>query len=146
MAETIEFVCELNEGVHARPASHIEAVCNRYRCDIEWHNLRSGRNGNAKSALSLIGTDTLKGDNCRLIISGNDQQQAYQFLYDWIKEEFPRCDSPVSAAPVLQREPLPESLSRLNPHCFPGQPVSQGSSAGRLTLLAAFDFETRGAP
>ncbi|KGD72030.1 PTS fructose transporter subunit IIA [Tatumella morbirosei] len=144
MAETIEFVCELNEGVHARPASQIEAVCNRYSCDIEWHNLRSGRNGNAKSALSLIGTDTLKGDNCRLIISGDDQQQAYQFLYDWIKEEFPRCDAPVSAAPVLQREPLPESLSRLNPHCFPGQPVSQGSSAGRLTLLAAFDFENPG--
>ncbi len=144
MAVTIEFVCELSEGVHARPASQIEAICNRFISDIEWLNTRSGRTGNAKSALSLIGTNTLNGDLCGLSIAGEDELLAHQQLTDWLRDEFPRCDTPLTTRSALQCEPLPESLSRLNPHCVTGQPVSQGSSGGWLTLLTAFDFDNPG--
>lgn len=69
MALIVEFTCELPNGVHARPASHIETQCNTFTSHIEWHNLRTERRGNAKSALALIGTDTLAGDSCQLLIS-----------------------------------------------------------------------------
>lgn len=62
MALIVEFTCELPNGVHARPASHVETLCNTFTSHIEWHNLRTDRKGNAKSALALIGTDTLAGD------------------------------------------------------------------------------------
>lgn len=65
MALIVEFICELPNGVHARPASHVETLCNTFSSQIEWHNLRTDRKGNAKSALALIGTDTLVGDNCQ---------------------------------------------------------------------------------
>lgn len=84
-----EFICELPNGVHARPASHVETLCNTFSSQIEWHNLRTDRKGNAKSALALIGTDTLVGDNCQLLISGADEQEAYQRLSQWLRDEFP---------------------------------------------------------
>lgn len=49
MALIVEFTCELPNGVHARPASHVETLCNTFTSHIEWHNLRTDRKGNAKS-------------------------------------------------------------------------------------------------
>ncbi len=140
MALVIEFVCELPNGVHARPASHVETLCNTFRCDIEWHNLRTDRKGNAKSALALIGTDTLAGDSCQLIIHGSDEQAAHQRLSVWLKDEFPLCDAPQAQADCIEQAPLPESLTRLNPTLFRAQPVCSGSAGGTLTRLAALDL------
>ena len=78
MALIVEFTCELPNGVHARPASHVETLCNTFTSHIEWHNLRTDRKGNAKSALALIGTDTLAGDPCQLLITGADESDAHQ--------------------------------------------------------------------
>lgn len=49
MALIVEFTCELPNGVHARPASHVETLCNTFNADIEWHNLRTDRKGNARA-------------------------------------------------------------------------------------------------
>lgn len=68
MALVVEFTCELPNGVHARPASHVESLCNTFKSHIEWHNLRTDRKADARSSLALIGTDTLAGDACRLVI------------------------------------------------------------------------------
>ena len=65
MALVIEFTCDLPNGVHARPASLVETLCNRFSSAIEWRNLRRGTGGNAKSALAIIGSNTLKGDACQ---------------------------------------------------------------------------------
>ena len=43
MALIVEFICELPNGVHARPASHVETLCNTFSSQIEWHNLRTDR-------------------------------------------------------------------------------------------------------
>lgn len=68
MALVIEFICDLPNGVHARPASLVETLCNRFSSAVEWRNLRSDGRGNAKSALAIIGSNTLKGDTCQLKI------------------------------------------------------------------------------
>lgn len=140
MTQVVEFVCELPNGVHARPASHVETLCNTFASQIEWHNLRSDRKGDAKSALALIGTDTLTGDACRLLITGADELNAHQRLTQWLKEEFPHCDAPLAAAISTDLDPLPESLTRLNPTLFRALPVCSGSDRGLLTLLTSLDL------
>lgn len=140
MALVVEFTCELPNGVHARPASHVETLCNTFLSQIEWHNLRTDRKGNAKSALALIGTDTLAGDACRLLIDGEDEQHARQRLERWLKEEFPHCDAPLEGVISTELDPLPESLTRLNPTLFRATPVCSGSARGILTLLTSLDL------
>ncbi|WP_371973778.1 phosphoenolpyruvate--protein phosphotransferase [Lelliottia nimipressuralis] len=140
MTQVVDFVCDLPNGVHARPASHVETLCNTFTSQIEWHNLRSDRKGDAKSALALIGTDTLTGDACRLVITGADELHAYQRLAQWLKEEFPHCDAPLAATISTDLDPLPESLTRLNPTLFRALPVCSGSDRGVLTLLTSLDL------
>ncbi|HDT2077896.1 MULTISPECIES: phosphoenolpyruvate--protein phosphotransferase [Enterobacter] len=140
MALVVEFICELPNGVHARPASHVETLCNTFSSQIEWHNLRTGRKADARSALALIGTDTLAGDACRLVIQGEDEQNAHQQLEHWIREEFPHCDSPLAETITTELDPLPESLTRLNPTLFRAMPVCSGSAQGILTLLTSLDL------
>lgn len=144
MALVVEFICELPNGVHARPASHVETLCNTFHCNIEWHNLRTDRKGNAKSALAIIGTDTLAGDNCRLLISGADENAAHDRLSVWLKDEFPLCDAPLEQVTAVEQEPLPASLTRLGPTLFRAQPVCNGSAGGVLTRLAALDLNNLG--
>jgi Phosphocarrier protein HPr/phosphoenolpyruvate--protein phosphotransferase (EC 2.7.3.9) len=140
MALVVEFTCELPNGVHARPASHVETLCNTFISQIEWHNLRNDRKGDARSALALIGTDTLAGDACRLIIHGEDEQSAHQRLAQWLRDEFPHCDAPLAEAINTELDPLPESLTRLNPMLFRALPVCSGSAQGILTLLTSLDL------
>lgn len=140
MALVVEFTCELPNGVHARPASHVETLCNTFKSHIEWHNLRTDRKADARSALALIGTDTLAGDACRLVIEGEDEQSACQHLEKWLREEFPHCDTPLEDVINTELDPLPESLTRLNPTLFRALPVCSGSAQGILTLLTSLDL------
>ena len=144
MALIVEFICELPNGVHARPASHVETLCNTFSSTIEWHNLRADRRGNAKSALALIGTDTLAGDSCQLLISGTDEQAAHQRLSQWLRDEFPHCDAPLAAVKNSEIEPLPASLSHLNPQLFRARAVSGGSAGGILTPISSLDLNALG--
>ena len=136
MALVVEFTCELPNGVHARPASHVETLCNTFTSQIEWHNLRTDRKGNAKSALALIGTDTLAGDSCQLLISGADEQAAHQRLSQWLRDEFPHCDAPLAEVKSSELDPLPASLTNLNPQIFRARSVCTGSAGGVLTRLS----------
>ncbi|AVR01852.1 phosphoenolpyruvate--protein phosphotransferase [Pluralibacter gergoviae] len=144
MALIVEFTCELPNGVHARPASHVETLCNTFTSQIEWHNLRTDRKGSAKSALSLIGTDTLAGDSCRLTISGSDEEAAHRRLSRWLVEEFPHCDAPLAGEPQHEMSALPVSLTNLNPQLFRARPVCGGSAIGDLVLLASLDLNAIG--
>ena len=144
MALIVEFTCELPNGVHARPASHIETLCNSFISRIEWHNLRTDRKGNAKSALALIGTDTLAGDNCQLLISGADEETAHQRLSQWLHDEFPHCDAPMEEVKNSELELLPTSLTNLNPQLFRARAVCSGSAGGMLTLLSSLDLNALG--
>lgn len=144
MALVIEFTCDLPNGVHARPASLVETLCNRFSSAIEWRNLRRGTGGNAKSALAIIGSNTLKGDACQLLISGEDEVEAFAAITAFMRDEFPHCDAPLPAAPTLDVQPVPESLSRLNPTLFHAHPVCAGSAGGTLVHLKSRDLHELG--
>jgi len=140
MALVIEFVCDLPNGVHARPASHVEKQCNAFAAQIEWLNSRTGRKGDAKSALAIIGTGTIKGDACQLTISGSDEKEAHLQLEKWLRDAFPLCDEPIAQPAITVAEPLPESLTRLNPTLFHAKSVCAGSDCGILPPLTSLDL------
>lgn len=142
MAQVVEFSCTLPNGVHARPASHVETLCNRFTSAVIWHNRRNGREGNAKSALAIIGTDTLNGDMCQLLIEGADEEHARQTLTLWLRDEFPHCDAPLAQVEVQEALTLPESLTHLNPTFFTARPVCSGCATGTLLALTALDLTT----
>lgn len=124
----------------------VETLCNTFSSSVEWLNTRTEGRGNAKSALAIIGTNTLKGDRCQLVVSGEDEQLAFDALTAFISEEFPHCDAPLpAAAEQMAVQPVPESLSRLNPTLFHALPVCAGSAGGRLTHLKSLDLRDSGA-
>lgn len=48
MSQVLKFTCELPNGVHARPASHIETLCNQFTAHIEWLNYALDEKGMPK--------------------------------------------------------------------------------------------------
>lgn len=142
--KTLSFSCELPNGVHARPASHVEALCNEFDAEIKWQNERTGILGNAKSVLSLIGTDTLMGDNCQLTFEGKDEDEAFDKISRFIAEDFLHCDTPleVTEQELGEFAPLPRSFSNLNVSVIRGNAVSAGFGFGHLVRVGAINFDT----
>lgn len=131
MKKEVAFTCELPNGIHARPANHLEAVCSKFNSDITLKNLRNGNQGSAKSVLSLVGTDTLLNDPCSLIIEGDDAESAFETLAKYIQEEFPHCDE---ALEVMEQGDvlLPQSLMHHNPNLVHAKRLSAGIAKGKL--------------
>ncbi|EKO3852374.1 TPA: phosphoenolpyruvate--protein phosphotransferase [Vibrio harveyi] len=141
--KSFSFSCELPNGVHARPASHVEAVCNSFDSSITWQNQRTGMSGNAKSVLSLISTDTLLGDECLITIEGQDEDNALTQLKQFITNEFPHCDAPLATTPQEDENlaPLPRNFSNLNVAHIRGRSVSEGFGQGVLKAIGAINFD-----
>lgn len=112
MAVVITYVCELHEGVHARPAGYIARLCNLFRADIDWENTRTGLLANAKSALSLIASDTLVNDTCRITLCGEDETQAAVQLRTLLSDLPTFSFEP---EPITTQGYLPRCLRELNP-------------------------------
>lgn len=81
---TIEFLCPLPNGIHARPAWELKEQCSQWQSDITFINHRQNTRADAKSSLALIGTSTLFNDSCVLNISGRDEEQAKRSLEAWL--------------------------------------------------------------
>jgi fructose-specific PTS system IIA-like component len=142
MAKILTFTCMLPNGFHARPASHIEALCKEFESSFQWNNSRTGVTGDGKSVLSLIGADILLGDDCWVTIAGNDEQAAFERLSAFIAHELPQCDQVLPKNDENDElEPIPASLANLNPTLLRARPVSQGSAGGKLVPLAGGDLD-----
>ncbi|NVO99374.1 HPr family phosphocarrier protein, partial [Photobacterium damselae subsp. damselae] len=50
--QSFQFQCPLPNGIHARPATHLEKQCQQFECQITLTNLRTQQSGDAKSVLS----------------------------------------------------------------------------------------------
>ncbi|GHL73640.1 hypothetical protein ECZU34_13880 [Escherichia coli] len=81
---TIQFLCPLPNGIHARPAWELKEQCSQWQSEITFINHRQNAKADAKSSLALIGTGTLFNDSCSLNISGSDEEQARRVLEEYI--------------------------------------------------------------
>lgn len=144
-----QFTCSLPNGVHARPASALEEVASCFGAEINLTNQRTGRSANAKSVLSIVGTDIRLNDSCSLRVSGADEADALAALTTFLVNEFPRCDEALPTVARNGERPLPPGLSQLGANIRRGTPVVPGIGQGRLALASGLcvprHIPTRGA-
>ena len=96
---TIQFLCPLPNGLHARPAWELKEQCSQWQSEVTFINHRQNAGADAKSSLALIGTGTLFNDSCSLNISGSDEEQARRVL-----EEYIRCALSTATASSQRRQ------------------------------------------
>ncbi|MDM2974293.1 phosphoenolpyruvate--protein phosphotransferase [Citrobacter sp. CK198] len=131
---TIQFLCPLPNGLHARPAWELKEQCSQWQSEVTFINHRQNARADAKSSLALIGTGTLFNDSCSLNISGSDEEQARRSLEIYLQHRFIDSDSVQPTSAELAAHPLPRSLVRLNPDLLYGAVLANGVGAGALTL------------
>ena len=133
------FVCPLPNGLHARPASALEAVARRFAATITLRNERTGQIADARSVLSLVGAGVLDHDPCLLTIGGADESTALAALETFLRDTFPHCDDalPVSTAPAGALS-LPPCLRETDGTFRRGTAVVPGIGQGRLVRAGGF--------
>ncbi|OVZ80164.1 phosphoenolpyruvate-utilizing N-terminal domain-containing protein [Yersinia intermedia] len=139
MAEQLTYACKLQEGIHARPAGHIERLCNTFSADISWTNSRTGITANAKSALALVGTDTLFADQCDITLFGDDEFDACVQLTDLL-EKLTVLEE-VQTAEIAEVDiSLPRTLRETHPEYLRGTRISEGIAIARPLVSKSISF------
>ncbi len=127
---TIQFLCPLPNGLHARPAWELKEQCNQWQSEVIFINHRQNVRADAKSSLALIGTGTLFNDSCSLAITGRDEEQVRRALEEYLQHRFIDSDSVQPTQAELAAHPLPRSLIRLNPDLLYGTVLAGGVGGG----------------
>ena len=140
MKHELSFRCTLPNGIHARPASHLEKACQPFQCQITLINHRNGNRGNAKSVLAIVGTDTLLNDDCTLLFEGADSTEALATLTPYMTEVFPYCDEALAITGEADTVVMPQSLMRLQPNLIHGARLAQGIAHGTLVSFQHIDL------
>jgi phosphocarrier protein HPr len=65
-------------GIHARPASLIVKLAQKYQSDIML--VKNGNEYNCKSIMSILRTGAIKGDQMMLKVSGEDSEEAFHSM------------------------------------------------------------------
>ena len=143
MSQAYAFTFPLPNGLHARPASHLQAVASRFASAATLLNERSGATANAKSVLSLVGADVRQGDACRLQLDGPDDREAVEALAAFVRDVLPGCDGPppplAPPAGPTAAVPLPRSLFAAGPfRPLRGVAVSPGVGIGTVVAVGGW--------
>ncbi|MGB9907470.1 MAG: phosphoenolpyruvate-utilizing N-terminal domain-containing protein, partial [Candidatus Saccharicenans sp.] len=130
---TIEFPLLL--GLHARPASFIQEKCQNFPGEIVWENIRTKRQADAKSILSLVTSETLHNDLCRVVVRGKGEKEFAAELKTFLLVELP-----VKEEEALQVAPpgaaiIPRILLEQQEVYLAGQPASSGMAVGKVAVL-----------
>jgi phosphoenolpyruvate-protein phosphotransferase len=138
------FVCLLPNGLHARPASELEAVCSRFPSEIVLVNERTGVGANAKSVLGLISADIHSGDPLLLQVSGSEREAAFADLTQFLREDFIACDEALPPAPTIEAFPLPRSLRAASPpRILRGAILCRGLAQGVIKRVDALQIAVK---
>ena len=134
------FLCPLVNGLHARPASHLEALASQSPATVTLFNERTGAQANAKSVLSLVGADILPNDPLRLVVEGLEAEAAFARLVHFLDEEFAATDTPLPPVSISADSdaPLPRSLQAAAPEkILRGCVACRGFAEGSITQIGA---------
>ena len=129
------FICPLPAGMHARPASLLAEVSNRFRSDFVLTNLRNQRQANTKSVLSIIAADIRNGDRCSVQVNGEDDRAAQAALRNFVDEILPSCDVPIAQAPHPNQGRIPRILQKAGVLAYSGVPASPGITRGAVVVV-----------
>jgi multiphosphoryl transfer protein len=128
------FTCPLPLGMHARPASLLAEVSNRFHSELALLNLRNERRADAKSVLSIISADIRSGDRCSIHASGIDETVAHAAVRKFIEKVLPSCDDAIPASASQAKPKLPRALRNSGASYYVGVPGSPGIAKGTVAL------------
>ena len=137
------FECPLPNGLHARPASHLEAAASRFGAVATLRNERNGNEANVRSVLALIAADIRHGDPLLLRVEGGpDEAEAFAALRHFIDEEFAASDSPLPEVSAgTRRVPLPPSLAACAPErLLTGVAACRGLAEGSVVRVGSLSL------
>jgi fructose-specific PTS system IIA-like component len=137
MSREYSFSFPLPNGLHARPASHLEEAARLFRSKITLRNEQNGRYASLRNVFALVATDTNCRDACRLVIEGVDEEAALAALTAYLADGFLHCDDTLPA-PVVEvgMATLPRSLRATGLTDFlRGAAVCQGLGWGRIVCI-----------
>lgn len=137
---TLDFICTLPNGIHARPASEIEQRAQSFKAAITLINLSKNTQADAKSVLGMIGADITNGDSCQFLIEGDDQQAAFECLQAFMRDDFADCDEPLAPASDTHNQPLPVFIEHAKPDYVRGNGVSKGIGRGVALHIDSIDL------
>lgn len=133
MQQTLDIVCPLPNGLHARPANRLEELVRPFNATITITNERTGESADLKSILSVISLDVRLNDPIRFSVSGPEAQSTYARLAEFTTHEFPHCDEALPAISVSgDAVVLPPSLAMHAPAFIAGTPAVAGLARGIL--------------
>ena len=133
-----DFVCPLKNGIHARPANALELITTKYSSEILLLNARTSRKANAKSVLSIIGTDFKLNDSCRLIVAGSDEKAAYDEIVRYLQNGFAESDEELPQVVETVGEVfIPPSLKLDKEDYLKGIAVVKGFAQGKAVVVNA---------
>jgi phosphoenolpyruvate-protein phosphotransferase len=136
-----EFSCPLSSGLHARPASQLAELANRFAAQCTLTNLRNGLVASAGSVLGVIAADVRHGDRCTVQVIGPDEHAAYAALQHFVEEVLPGCEVPlVATVPSARKQNPPRALPAAVGNCIFGVPVSRGIGQGKVVILRRITF------
>ncbi len=145
MSRELSFRFPLPLGLHARPASLLRDAACAFTSAVTLVNRRSGRRADARSVLALVASATREGDECALLIAGEDEDAAGDALRRLVATELPLCDEGVTAAPPAGGErPLPRALRGDHVSVLRGTAASGG--IGRAAALVVTPWQGFGEP
>ncbi len=76
---------ELDSGLQARPAAYFVQEANRFDSHIFLEN--DDKKVNAKSIMGLMSLALTKGEEIKLIIEGEDEEEAMEYLTSLVREK-----------------------------------------------------------
>ena len=135
MDTSLTFECPLPNGLHARPATALSMLAERYAANIRLVNRRNGRNASAKSVLALLSADVRGDDPCELTFAGADAAAARTALAEFVAQALPHCDDG-PASPPPPTGPVPRSLALLDPRLVAGRGIGGGIGIGAPHVIA----------
>mgnify|MGYP004627634053 CR=1 FL=1 len=80
--KTLSYTIKDEQGIHARPAGELVKAAKGYTCEI-----KIGKGGNmvdAKKIFGIMGLGAKKGDTVEFTFSGEDEEQAYTAISDFM--------------------------------------------------------------
>ena len=131
------FSCPLASGLHARPASHLAEVANRFDCECSLTNLRNGLVANCKSVLNIIAADVREADRCSVHLSGPETSAATAALRRFVEDVLPGCDVPLAPGDTpTPNDVPPRTLRQAHVNCIFGTSLSRGIGQGKIEILS----------
>lgn len=85
-----EFLIKNEIGLHARPAAKFVQISNQFDAEV---NVEKGNKiVNGKSIMGVMALGASKGEKIRIIITGDDEEEAMNEITYFIEEVLPKED------------------------------------------------------